>query len=136
MFIRKNKIRIIILQPVDGATEGATRRVICPASLLKNVAAIRGFLDLGNACLRLMQNWKILKICLDVALSYVNVISIMLLASHNCNSKDKTEFYAPYATHCHCGIASGLGTGTGFQSSSINVLKPVAVSTIFSFCVI
>ena len=28
MFIRKNKIRIIILQPVDGAT----RRVICPAS--------------------------------------------------------------------------------------------------------
>ena len=38
-----------------------------------------------------------------------------------------------YATHCHCGIASGLGTGTGFQSSSINVLnpKPVAVSTIF-----
>ena len=25
----------------------------------------RGFLDLGNACLRFMQNWKILKICLD-----------------------------------------------------------------------
>ena len=33
MFIRKNKIRIIILQPVDGATDGATRRVICPASM-------------------------------------------------------------------------------------------------------
>ena len=32
MFIRKNKIRIIILQPVDGATDGATRRFICPAS--------------------------------------------------------------------------------------------------------
>ena len=32
MFIRKNKIRIIILQPVDGATDGATRQVICPAS--------------------------------------------------------------------------------------------------------
>ena len=32
MFIRKNKIIIIILQPVDGATDGATRRVICPAS--------------------------------------------------------------------------------------------------------
>ena len=31
-----------------------------------------------------------------------------------------------YATHCYCGIASGLGTdtGTGFQSSSINVLNP------------
>ena len=27
--------------------------------------AYRGFLDLGNACLRLMQNWKILEICLD-----------------------------------------------------------------------
>ena len=38
-----------------------------------------------------------------------------------------------YDTHCQCGIASGLGTGTGFQSSSINVLNPtpVAVSTIF-----
>ena len=36
MFIRKNKIRIIILQPVDGATDGATRRVICPASLILN----------------------------------------------------------------------------------------------------
>ena len=34
MFIRKNKIRIRILQPVDGATDGATRRVICPASVL------------------------------------------------------------------------------------------------------
>ena len=33
MFIRKNKIIIIILQPVDGATDGATRRVICPASI-------------------------------------------------------------------------------------------------------
>ena len=33
MFIRKNKIIIIILQPVDGATDGATRRVICPASV-------------------------------------------------------------------------------------------------------
>ena len=32
MFIRKNKIIIIILQPVDGATDGATRRVICPTS--------------------------------------------------------------------------------------------------------
>ena len=32
MFIRKNKIIIIIIQPVDGATDGATRRVICPAS--------------------------------------------------------------------------------------------------------
>ena len=32
MFIRKNKVIIIILQPVDGATDGATRRVICPAS--------------------------------------------------------------------------------------------------------
>ena len=37
MFIRNNKIRIIIiLQPVDGATDGATRRVICPASLYYN----------------------------------------------------------------------------------------------------
>ena len=34
MFIRKNKIRIIILQPVDGAT----RRVICPASNLLKLA--------------------------------------------------------------------------------------------------
>ena len=33
MFIRKNKIRIIILQPVDGTTDGATRRVTCPASV-------------------------------------------------------------------------------------------------------
>ena len=42
MFKRKIKIRIIILQPVDGATDGATRQVICPASvytiiLLKSV---------------------------------------------------------------------------------------------------
>ena len=28
----EKKIIIIILQPVDGATDGATRRVICPAS--------------------------------------------------------------------------------------------------------
>ena len=28
----EKKPRIIILQPVDGATDGATRRVICPAS--------------------------------------------------------------------------------------------------------
>ena len=37
MFIRKNKIIIIILQPVDGATDGATRRVICPASYYTNI---------------------------------------------------------------------------------------------------
>ena len=37
MFIRKNKLRIIILQPVDGATDGATRRVICPASSLTTI---------------------------------------------------------------------------------------------------
>ena len=30
---KKTKIIIIILQPVDGATDGATRRVICPASV-------------------------------------------------------------------------------------------------------
>ena len=30
----EKKIRIIILQPVDGATDGATRRVICPASFV------------------------------------------------------------------------------------------------------
>ena len=40
MFIRKNKIRIIILQPVDGATDGATRRVICPASSIYLYSAI------------------------------------------------------------------------------------------------
>ena len=58
----------------------------------------------------------------------------MLLASHNCNSKDYTELYGlrmAYVRYAlslwHC-IASGLGTGTGFQSSSINVLNPKPVA--------
>ena len=40
MLIRKKKI-IIILQPVDGATDGATRRVICPASYNNERGAMR-----------------------------------------------------------------------------------------------
>ena len=31
---KKQNKNNIILQPVDGATDGATRRVICPASII------------------------------------------------------------------------------------------------------
>ena len=34
MYNVHTKNKIIILQPVDGATDGATRRVICPASIV------------------------------------------------------------------------------------------------------
>ena len=47
MFIRKNKI-IIILQPVDGATDGATRRVICPASYDTVNSKTQGWLRDGD----------------------------------------------------------------------------------------
>ena len=43
MFIRKNKTIIIILQPVDGATDGATRPVICPASINNSYSAVEWY---------------------------------------------------------------------------------------------
>ena len=84
-----------------------------------------------------MQNWKILKICLDKhctklpASCYQHHTTVIARTRLNFTHR---MAYVRYALALwHIASASGLGTSTGFQSSSINVLnpKPVAVSTIF-----